>query len=313
MIARWSGLALAMQLAAAAPAAVADEGLPSLTDEGCRQLAAALERHLPQRDSAATAGLDGLARAQGRSETLVREIEDIGAGKRDALAALKARTRRVAAPPGARYAPRCSAMFTAHTFAPTAIYTFGKALRPRGPGVDLRSDPLDVDAASLAQWEKIRDAAIAFYEQRGFVRLEEASATLAWMEPRADPRDLTVIVCANWNCGTTAFDDLKRACGELPDGPALRLAPRQESGEPAAAPAGTVAPLSDRMGELLGAANQARQDLRAPEELRALEEAARTVPDESVRAFARTRQRNAEVYARHAARLDPLIGRAIGQ
>jgi hypothetical protein len=37
------------------------------------------------------------------------------------------------------------------------------------------------------------------------------------------------------------------------------------------------------------------------------------VPDDSIRALARTRRRNAEVYARHAARLDPLVERAISQ
>jgi hypothetical protein len=180
----------------------------------------------------------------------------------------------------------------------------------------LHSYPLDVDSASLAEWERISKAATAFYEQKGFERIEKDITSLVWMEPRAEPRDLTAIICANWNCGTTAFDDLKRACGDLPSGPALRLAPRQEEGEGAAtaAPAAaTAASLSDRMAELLSAANQARQDLRAPDELRALEEAARTVPDESFRAFARTRRRNAEVYARHAARLDPLIERAIAQ
>jgi hypothetical protein len=317
MSARRSVLALAMLFAAAASTAMADEGVPALTDEGCRQLAAALERYLAQREAVAAEGLRDVARAQARAEGLVREIEDIGAGRADALAALKKRSKRVAAAPGARYAPKCSAMFTAHTLEPTVIYTFGKALRARGPGADLRNDPLDVDAASLAEWERIRDAAVAFFETKGFARIEvdNAPASLVWMEPRAEPRDLTVVVCANWNCGTAAFDDLKRACGELPNGPALRLKPRQESGEAAAAEpaAGPVGPLGDRMGELLSAANQARQDLRAPEELRALEEAARSVPEESIRAFARTRRRNAEVYARHAARLDPLVERAIGQ
>jgi hypothetical protein len=306
--------ALGALLLAAAGGAFGQEMIPALTDEGCRRLAAALERYLPARDSAAKAGLQDLARAQARSEALIREIEDIAAGKKDSLAALKERSTRVAAPPGARYAPRCSAMFTAHTLTPTVIYTFGKALRPRGPGVDLRSDPLDVDAASLVQWETTRDAAIAFYQQRGFVRAEKDITSLVWMAPRAEPRDLSVIVCANWSCGTATFDDLKRACADLPQGPALRLEPRQESEEPAAAaPEGTVAPLSDRMGELLHAARQARDDLRAPEELRALEEAARSVPDDSIRALARTRRRNAEVYARHAARLDPLVERAISQ
>jgi hypothetical protein len=305
----------ALLFGAAVSAGLADDGLPALNDEACRQLAAALERWLPARDAATAAGLQDLARDQARVEAIEREIADIAAGRKDALAALKARSKRVAVPPAASYVPRCSAMFTAHTAAPTAIFTFGKAFRPRGPNVDLHTDPLDVDATSLAEWERISNAAIAFYEQKGFVRIEKDMTSLVWMKPRAEPRDVTVIICAIWNCGTTAFDDLLRACGDLPKGPALLLEPRQEGEKPAmAAPAaGAGGALSERMAELLSAAHQARQDLRAPEELRALEEAARTVPDESVRVFARTRGRNAEVYARHAARLDPLIERAIGQ